>query len=130
MHAIQQAPDNADLQLAYGLWLVRNKSAEQAPGEACVHLQHAAQISNDPYFHYVYALALQQQNQLADALAELDNAAALPAYSRDIEIARVDLTWQSGDKKRARAALLHWQARDPQDPALTQWEKIITEETH
>lgn len=130
LHAIQQAPDNADLQLAYGLWLVRNKAAEQAPGEACAHLQRAAQISNDPYFHYVYALALQQQNQLADALAELDNAAALPAYSRDIEIARVDLAWQSGDKKRARAALLHWQAHDPQDPALVQWEKIMREEKH
>ncbi|HQQ63192.1 MAG TPA: ammonia-forming cytochrome c nitrite reductase subunit c552 [Pseudomonadales bacterium] len=121
-HAIAQVPDNADLQLSLGLWLIRN----QQTAAAAEHLRLAASLSRDPYFHYVYALSLQQEKP-DQALAELDKAAALPAYNRDVQIARVDLAWQHKEKQRAEKALAEWEKRDPQDPAIIEWEKIFKE---
>lgn len=127
-NAMQQAPDNADLQLAMGLWMVRNSTTN----EAVSYLQRAASLSKDPYFHYVYALSLQQSTQQEkpdQAIAELDKAAALPTYNRDVQLARVDLAWQHNDKKRAHKALAEWKEKDPQDPAVIEWEKIMAADT-
>jgi predicted CXXCH cytochrome family protein len=120
--ALKQVSDNADLHLSYGLWLVRN----QRTGEAMTQLQAAANQSRDPYMHYVYALALQQQGDNSASQAELDKAAALPAYNRDVHAARVDIAVKNHNIQQVQQALAAWKLLDAQDPAIAEWEKRIS----
>ncbi len=120
-NALKHAQDNAELHLAYGLWLVRNQQTQAAVQQ----LQQAASHSQLPYFHYVYALSLQQQGDIDGALAALDRAAKLDVYSRDVQMARVDLAHRSGQRSRAQQALKTWLQADPLDPAAAQWKTMF-----
>lgn len=119
--ALTIVPDNADLQLSYGLLLVR----QQQLAQALTHLQQASQQSSDPYYHYVYALALQQTGKQAAARAVLDNAAKNLRYSRDVQLARVENAWKEQDVTTATQYLAEWLGHDSQDPAALQWQQTI-----
>ncbi|MCZ6723800.1 MAG: multiheme c-type cytochrome [Gammaproteobacteria bacterium] len=65
------APDSAMAQHALGLHLVRLRKY----GEALFHLQLAAEMDqSQPRYHYVYAIALESQGQLANSIQALTKA--------------------------------------------------------
>lgn len=119
--ALNIVPDNAELNMSYALWLVREKQIEQA----IPLLRKAAQSSSNPHIGYVYAIALAQTGSISEALMELDKAAALPTYNRDVQLARIDFALQQKNLPRAKLALSQWQLLDPQDPAITEWKNIL-----
>lgn len=117
-NAIARIDDNAELHLAYALWLVRDQQLDVASK----HIQRAVELGQDPHFRFVHALALQQQDKIPMALAELDKAAAMPRYNRNVQIARIELAWQAGMKERVINYLELWQKLDPEDPAIREWQ--------
>jgi predicted CXXCH cytochrome family protein len=112
--AMAIVPDNVDLTVSYALWLVRNQQFDLAVSQ----LKSAVQHSNDPHTYYLYALALSQQNKIDDALRILDKAAAMPIYSRDVQLARYNLAMQAQQYDKARKYLSAWQQLDTDDPAV------------
>lgn len=112
--ALSGAKDNAELNLAFALWLVRNSQLDSA----IKHLKIASERGKNPHFNYVYAIALQQNGKVTEALDELDHAAAMPQYSDEIQIARFDLAQQNKFSERAKKALTDWEKLDPENPAI------------
>lgn len=119
--ALTKMPTQPDLALAYGLYLVRQQRTE----EAMRYLHTASEHSEDPYYHYVYALALQQQHRTSDALAVLQQATDSLAWSRDIQMARADIAWQQQQLSLVKQYLDHWLQTDPDDPAARAWQQKI-----
>ncbi|MBP8029663.1 MAG: tetratricopeptide repeat protein, partial [Pseudomonadales bacterium] len=114
--ALKTQTDSPDLNMAYALWLVRDKKLDSA----IQYLATAAASGNSPHFSYVYALALSQQGKTSEALRELDRAAAMPVYDRNIHIARIDLARQIKRDDLAEKYLHEWRNLDPEDPAFSQ----------
>ena len=114
--ALKTQQDSPDLNMAYALWLVRDKKLDGA----IQYLATAAASGNSPHFSYVYALALSQQGKTSEALRELDRAAAMPVYDRNIHIARIDLARQIKRDDLAEKYLHEWRNLDPEDPAFSQ----------
>ncbi|MEZ5539475.1 MAG: multiheme c-type cytochrome [Pseudomonadales bacterium] len=112
--AMQLAPNNTDLMMSYALWSVRNGKLD----EAVTQLQKATQQSENPRLYYLYALALQQKGKVEEAMRVLDKAAALPTYSRDVQLARVTMAIDSKQYEKANNYLKAWQQLDPLDPAV------------
>jgi tetratricopeptide (TPR) repeat protein len=126
LDALKSAPDNPDLNLAYALYLVRNNDVDRATS----YLLQSTRNSSDPHFHYVYALALQQQGKKAEALNVLDIASKAPMFSREVFMARTDISWEQGDKDRARKAIAEWEIIDPLDPAMLERKAIIRQQKY
>jgi predicted CXXCH cytochrome family protein len=114
--ALKNNPDNAEVNMSYALWLVRAKQMDNA----MKYLQQAAKSGNNPHFNYIYALALNQQGKTLDALKELDRAAAMPAYNRDVRIAQIEFSAQINRNDLAKKYLDEWRKLDPDDPAISQ----------
>jgi predicted CXXCH cytochrome family protein len=114
--ALKTQTDSPDLNMAYALWLVRDKNLDSA----IQYLATAAASGNSPHFSYVYALALSQQGKTSEALRELDRAAAMPVYDRNIHIARIDMARQIKREDLAEKYLHEWRNLDPDDPAFSQ----------
>lgn len=114
--ALKTQQDSPDLNMAYALWLVRDKKLDSA----IQYLATAAASGNSPHFSYVYALALSQQGKTSEALRELDRAAAMPVYDRNIHITRIDLARQIKRDDLAEKYLHEWHNLDPEDPAFSQ----------
>jgi predicted CXXCH cytochrome family protein len=94
-------PDDGDLHHALGLVLIRQKR----PDEALVELAKAAQQSpDDRRYAYVYAVALDSLGQRDKALTVLAQAHERFTGDRDILMALVQFSAQSGD----RAAAARW----------------------
>ena len=69
--ALNIAPDNAAVQHSYGLYLIRQKQTDKALG----HLQRATEMQqSQPRYFYVYAVALESNNQLDSAIEVLKQA--------------------------------------------------------
>ncbi|HSC74914.1 MAG TPA: multiheme c-type cytochrome [Pseudomonadales bacterium] len=113
---LQIAPDNAEVNMSYALWLVRAKQMDNA----IKYLKKAAASGNNPHFNYIYALALNQQGKALDALQELDRTAAMPAYNRDVHIARIEFATRINRNDLVKKYLDEWQKLDPDDPTLLQ----------
>jgi Tfp pilus assembly protein PilF len=118
--ALKTQPDSPDLNMAYALWLVRDKNLDGA----IQYLATAAASGNSPHFSYVYALALSQQGKTSEALRELDRAAAMSVYDRNIHIARIDIARQIKRDDLAEKYLHEWRNLDPDDPAFSQTNRI------
>jgi tetratricopeptide (TPR) repeat protein len=116
--ALSRHADSADVHYVLGLLLVRQKRSDEALAE----LAKAAALSPDtPRYAYVYAVALGSYGQRPKALTVLEQAHEHFTGDRDIVVALVQFSAQSGDS----AAASRWTAvlRDldnAQAPATTQ----------
>jgi len=69
--ALKIAPDSAGVQHSYGLMLIRESQYDQA----LPYLQEAFELpTGQPRYAYVYAIALDNQQQLSEAIAVLEAA--------------------------------------------------------
>lgn len=116
LSALKIVPDNSELNLAYALWLVREKQMDKA----MQYLKEAAEAGDNPHFKYVYAIALIQQGKMSEALEVLNQAAAMPMYNRDVQLARIETAMQINRKDLAEKYLIEWRAMDPEDPVVQQ----------
>lgn len=116
LSALKIVPDNSELNLAYALWLVREKQMDKA----MPYLKLAAATGDNPHFKYVYAIALSQQGKTSEALEALNQAAAMPVYNRDVQLARIETAMQINRKDLAEKYLIEWRAMDPEDPVVQQ----------
>lgn len=119
--ALAKSPANPELNLAYGLRLVRAQDVNTAKQ----YLEAATREGRDPYYHYVYALALEPVS-LAESLQVIDAGIALPAYRRELYLAGVEFALKNGEQERAKRYLAAWEDKDPDDPALPAWRQSIT----
>jgi predicted CXXCH cytochrome family protein len=115
--ALQQMPDDASLLNALGLLKVRQKQGDQALG------LFAAAVRSDPsnvrYF-YVYALALNEAGQTAEAISTLEHSLALHPYDQDSLAALISFCDRLGDRAcSAKYARILDQIKAGQPPAVT-----------
>jgi predicted CXXCH cytochrome family protein len=120
--ALKQAKNQPDLNLSYGLWLVRQKQT----GSALIHLETASRNSENPQHHYIYAVALEQAGKRTEARAVLDQAATRLAWDREIQMARVEYAIQSGDTKSAQKYVQEWVNRDKEDTTALQLQQQMS----
>jgi tetratricopeptide (TPR) repeat protein len=91
---IESGADNADLQYALGLLLVREKRLN----ESLPHLRQAAESSPElARYAYVYALALQGAGEQTQAIGILEKAAIRHPADRDTLVALTTLHRDRGD---------------------------------
>jgi tetratricopeptide (TPR) repeat protein len=99
-NAITRSPDDASLQYALGLALIRQGQKPEALG----HLAMAARL--DPAnarFAYVYAVALNDAGQTDKALAVLESDIAQHPFDRDSLAASADYYRAEGNSPKAEA---------------------------
>jgi tetratricopeptide (TPR) repeat protein len=98
--AIARSPDDASLQYALGLALIRDG---QKP-EALVHLAMAARLDQaNARFAYVYAVALNDAGQPDKAIAVLESNIRVHPFDRDSLTALVDYYRAEGNSPKAEA---------------------------
>ncbi len=96
---IAAVPDDAGMEHALGLLLVRRKRLD----EALPHLRQAAQRAQDqPRYAYVYALGLQGAGDPESALQVLREANQRHPGNQEIIAALANLYQELGDEQRAR----------------------------
>ena len=100
--AIARSPDDASLQHALGLLLVRQGRGH----EALDHLAAAARLAPaNARFVYVYAVALSDAGQTAKALDVLEDDVARHPYDRDALAALVDFYRNAAESRKGRTAI-------------------------
>ncbi len=109
---IEAVPDNADLQHALGLSLVRQKRLD----ESLPYLGRAAALGEErPRYAYVYALALQGAGDVPKALDVLSEADKRHPGHREILVTLVTTYRDQGDLEQARRYADELVERYPQD---------------
>ena len=96
--AIARVPGDPSSHLALGLWLTRNGRGEEAFAE----LRTAAELGEaGPRFAYVYAVALADRGDIAEAMRVLGESLQRHPYDRDTLSALAIYEHQSGDVEAA-----------------------------
>ncbi len=109
------APNNAEVQHALGLLLVRQKRLP----EAIESLAQAATLNlNNPRYAYVYAVALQSFGKGQDAITVLEKSHTQHPSDREILYALVTMHRDHGDKGTAHYYAEKLLALAPQDSAV------------
>lgn len=121
--ALILAPDSAELQHAYGLWLVRQNQLTAALDA----LQQAAQLSTRPYYRFVYALALQQAQQTEASWQQLWQASQSEFYDPLVMQAAAEMAVQQQRKTQLTQLLKRWQQFDPKHPLLIQLQASLAQ---
>ena len=107
-------PQSADLAHALGLSLVR----QQRPGEATAAFAQAAGLAPDnPRYPYVYAVALQSDGRLAEAIGVLEDAYRRHPGDLDILSALATFHRDGGNRQAALRYARKLQALLPDNPA-------------
>jgi len=119
---IKTNPQNADLNHALGLLLVRQKQLETA----IEYLSKAAQLDvKNPRYAYVYAIAMDSQGKQKEAIAILEQAQQNHPGNRDILFALVNYQMKQGDLAAVNnyaGKLKYYFPNDPQVKML--WKQI------
>lgn len=113
--ALSRVPEAAAAHHALGLSLVR----QRRHAESLQALARASSLApGEPRFAYVYAVALSELGQAADARRVLDDAVGRHPF--DVELLRLAVEWRAaaGDRAGALAFARRLEAVDPGDPAL------------
>jgi Tfp pilus assembly protein PilF len=111
--AVASAPEDADIQHALGLLLVRQKRLD----DALPHLRRASLLAEDrPRYAYVYALGLQGAGDPVQALRVLAQANERHPGNREILIALVSIHREQGDTAQAQTYADELARRFPQAP--------------
>jgi predicted CXXCH cytochrome family protein len=93
-NAIKVVPSDGELHHALGLSLVRLKR----PEDALFELGHAADLDrHNPRYAYIYAVALHSAGRQPEAIAYLKESLAAHPESREIVMAIVNFSRESGD---------------------------------
>lgn len=122
--ALSLAADSADLQHAYGLWLVRQGKLS----EAVTALKQAAELSERPYYRYVYALALAQTGNAKASFDELIAASDSEYYDPTVLQAAAEQAAQQSRFHTVRKIMQRWRAFDPEHPVLKQLEQWLQQQ--
>ena len=115
--ALAEAPGDAGVLYALGLSVYR----QQRPGEAVALLAEAA--ANGPEvarYPFAYALALESQGKLVEALKVIDAARVRHPDDRDLLDAGLNIARKAGDMGRAREYVRQLLRLSPADPGLVQ----------
>ncbi len=111
--ALEIEPDNADVHQAMGMWLVRQSRSE----EALSYLQQAAELAPEqPYFGYLYAIALNSKGAPKSALEVLEETYRRHTQDRQILVALVTIHRDQGDLDQAIFYAEKLLALQPVDP--------------
>lgn len=115
--AIARSPNDASLQHALGLSLVRQGRRQ----EALNYLAAAARLDpSDARFVYVYAVALNDAGQTGQALATLEADLKEHPYDRDVLAALTDFYRTAGDLRKATIYAKRLAALEPKDAQVQQ----------
>lgn len=115
--ALAGAPRDASVLYALGLSVYR----QQRPAEAVALLGEAATSAPDvARYPFAYALALESQGKLDEALKVIDRARVRHADDRDLLDAGLNIARKAGDTNRAREYLRQLLRIAPGDPGLQQ----------
>jgi len=115
--ALQVSPNRSDVYLALGLLYSR----QNKPEESLAALEYAI-ISNEEntYSRYVYAIALNSNGKIKEALKQLNKAYELNPYDRDVVYALTTITRDLGDNKAALKYARELKILLPDDPTISQ----------
>jgi len=119
---IAAVPDDASLYYALGLLQVR----QERMGEAAKSLRRATELAPEStQYRYVYALALQREGQLADAIAALEDVLRRDAANRDARLALIAMYREQDKLDMARGHLDSLHQQYPEDPAVQElWQEL------
>jgi len=121
--AIGRAPDDASLQHALGLLMVR----ERHPAQALDLLAQAAQLDpGNARYAYVYAVALNDAGQARDAIKALETSIQIHPYDRSSLAALASFLKQAGDPVQALSYAQRLQTLDPDDPEVRSMVKELS----
>ena len=96
--ALERVPDDADLQHALGLTLVRQKRHE----EALERLERATALApGRPHYAYVYAVALHSVGKTSEALDTLKRAHERQPSHSDLILTLATISRDDGDPESA-----------------------------
>lgn len=122
MQALVVAPDSAAAQHSMGLSLVRKKAYQQA----LKHLKAAAELlDSTARYAYVYAVALEGQNQRAQAILFLESAVKRYPGQPDLLLSLVLYLQSEGELKRARHYLSELSRIAPGSPQVKQLQQRL-----
>ena len=122
--AINRSPDDASLEHALGLLMVRQKRGAQA-----IELLGAA-ARNEPAnarYAYVYAIALNDAGKTGAAIDALESSIKAHPYDRDSLSALVSFLEQSGDPAKALTYANRLEALEPSNQQVQQMLKELRE---
>ena len=112
---IKVAPQNADLNHALGLLLVRKKQMKQASD----YLAKAAKLDvNNPRYAYVYAIALDGEGKHKQAISVLEQTRQVHPSNRDILFALVNYQMKQGDLAAVKTYAEKLKYYYPDDPQV------------
>lgn len=98
-NAVKVMPENAMAQFALGLQQVRQKNMIVA----IKHLKIAARLSpNQPYYHYVYAVALDTDNKTEQAVVVLENALRSSPNNQQLTSTLISYYQKLGNSEKVR----------------------------
>ncbi len=125
--ALSRSPDDASLQHALGLLMVRQKHGAEA-----LDLLGAASHSDpgNARYAYVYAIALNDAGKTAAAISTLDSSIKAHPYDRDSLAALVGFLQQSGDSAKALTYANRLNDLEPDNPQVQQMLKDLHEHSH
>ncbi|AAZ27903.1 tetratricopeptide repeat protein [Colwellia psychrerythraea] len=105
-NAVKVMPENAMAQFALGLQQVRQKNMIVA----IKHLQIAAGLSpNLPYYHYVYAVALDTNNETKKAVVVLENSLRVNPNDQQLISSLISYYQKLGDIKKVQFYMAQYQ---------------------
>jgi len=110
---LARMPEDATLHHVLGLTLVRQQRADEGLAELA---RAAALAPEDARFAYVYAVGLYSIGKPQEALAEIDRALARHPASRDLLLAGVSFSRETGARARALDYAQRLAAAAPRDP--------------
>jgi len=115
--ALQVSPNSSDVYLALGLLYSR----QNKPQESLAALENAI-ISNEEntYSRYVYAIALNSNGKIKEAIKQLNIAYELNPYDRDVVYALTTISRDLGDNKAALKYARELKLLLPDDPTISQ----------
>jgi len=115
---LKQLPDSADLHYALGLSQIRRKAMKQA----LASLKKATDLaSTNSHYAYVYAVALQADGQLEQALTLLRKTARQHPYNTEVLGTLISFNYNAGNHQAALNYARKLQRLQPENSRLAKW---------
>jgi Flp pilus assembly protein TadD len=112
---VLRLPNDPGARLALGLWLIRNGHGDEGFAELKASAKHGEAA---PRFAYVYAVALADRGETADAMTVLRESLLLHPYDRDTLMALAIYERQAGDTGAALGHAELLAELEPDDPSI------------
>jgi Flp pilus assembly protein TadD len=125
--ALSHSPDDASLDEALGLLMVRRKRGAQAL-DLLAEAAHGD--PNNARYAYVYAVALNDAGKTQAAVKTLERSIKIHPYERDSLAALVNFLEKSGDSGEALKYARRLDALEPNNPQVQEMLKELDEHSH